>query len=73
MASDQRRTPANSVDREAFRNMCREFARREIGPRWQQADQDKAFPRDFYVAAARAGLIGITADESIGGAEEPRS
>ena len=68
MASDQRRTPANSVDREAFRNMCREFARREIGPRWQQADQDKAFPRDFYVAAARAGLIGITADESIGGA-----
>lgn len=68
MASDQRRTPANSVDREAFRNMCREFARREIGPRWQQADQDKAFPCDFYVAAARAGLIGITADESIGGA-----
>ncbi|MFZ2392377.1 MAG: acyl-CoA dehydrogenase family protein [Rhodoferax sp.] len=60
--------PRNTVDREAFRDMCRAFAQREIGPRWQQADADKQFPRDFYVAAARAGLIGITAPEEIGGA-----
>lgn len=60
--------PVNSVDRAAFREMCRVFAQREIGPRWQQADETKTFPRDFYVACARAGLIGITAPESIGGA-----
>lgn len=48
--------------------MCRAFSQREIGPRWKQADADKRFPRDFYVAAARAGLIGITAPEEIGGA-----
>lgn len=65
---DQRPRPVNSIDREAFRDMCRVFAEREIGPRWKQADDDKTFPRDFYVAAARAGLIGITASEDVGGA-----
>src|SRR5688572_744503 len=59
--------PKNSVDRHAFREMCRVFAEREIGPRWKQADDAKTFPRDFYVAAARAGLIGITAPEEVGG------
>lgn len=63
-----RPTPANSVDRVAFRDMCRRFAEREVAPRWQQADAEKRFPREFYVAAARAGLIGITAAEDIGGA-----
>jgi len=47
--------------------MCRRFAEREIGPRWKAADRDKRFPREFYVAAARAGLIGITAREALGG------
>jgi alkylation response protein AidB-like acyl-CoA dehydrogenase len=60
--------PVNTVDRTAFRDMCREFARREVATRWQQADRERAFPREFYVAMARAGLIGITADESVGGA-----
>ena len=68
MTTQVRPGPVNSVDREAFRDMCREFARREIGPRWQEADRSRTFPREFYVAASRAGLIGITADESIGGA-----
>lgn len=65
---NQRERPVNSIDREVFRDMCRTFSEREIGPRWKQADDDKTFPRDFYVAAARAGLIGITASEDIGGA-----
>lgn len=65
----QRHPPRNTVDRNAFREMCRVFAEREIGPRWEQADRDKKFPREFYVAAARAGLIGITASESVGGSE----
>ncbi len=61
------RKPANTVDREAFRDMCKKFSRQEIAPRWEQADRDKVFPRDFYIACARAGLIGITAPESLGG------
>lgn len=63
-----RAKPLNSVDRTAFRDMCKAFAKREIGPRWQKADDEKQFPREFYVAAARAGLIGITASEDVGGA-----
>ena len=59
--------PGNTVDRQAFREMCRVFADREIRPRWEQADAEKQFPRDFYCAAAKAGLIGITATEDIGG------
>lgn len=62
------RVPANTVDRVAFRDMCKAFAEKEIGTRWKEADAEKRFPREFYVAAARAGLIGITASEDIGGA-----
>ena len=60
--------PANTVDREAFRDMCRAFAEKEIGTRWKEADAERRFPRAFYEAAARTGLIGITASEDIGGA-----
>ena len=42
-----------------FRDMCARFAVAEIEPRWRAADSDKRFPREFYVAAAKAGLIGI--------------
>ena len=68
MNSTARPVPVNTVDRHAFREMCAHFARREIAPRWQEADRTRTFPREFLVAAARAGLIGITADESLGGA-----
>ena len=69
LSSDAARPrPVNTVDRTAFRDMCRAFARREIEPRWREADRERRFPREFYVAAARAGLIGLTADESVGGA-----
>ncbi len=64
-----RRRAKNSVDREAFRDMCRKFAQKEIGPRWQQADKESKFPMEFYHAAAKAGLIGLHAPESLGGAD----
>lgn len=64
----RRPRPRNSVDESEFRELCRRFSDREVGPRWQDADRDKAFPRDFYVAAAKAGLVGITAGEDVGGA-----
>lgn len=69
MTITERRTAANTVDREAFRDMCRKFAEREIKPRWQQADRESRFPRDFYVAAAKAGLIGLHVPETFGGAD----
>ena len=68
MNESVRPRPVNSVDRVVFRDMCRAFAQREIEPRWREADAQRRFPREFYVAAARAGLIGLTADESVGGA-----
>ena len=65
----QRRIPANSVGEREYRDLCAAFARKEIAPRWEQADRDRVFPRDFYVAAARAGLVGVALPESVGGAD----
>jgi alkylation response protein AidB-like acyl-CoA dehydrogenase len=67
MEQTKSRRPANEVDRGQFRDMCARFAAAEIAPRWREADQGRQFPRDFYVAAAHAGLIGITAPEHVGG------
>lgn len=68
MTHDKDRRPINTVDRAMFRDMCARFARAEALPRWEAADRDRTFPRDFYTAAARAGLIGITASPDVGGA-----
>lgn len=63
-----RRRPRNTVEESEFRQLCRRFAEREVATRWESADREKAFPRDFYLAASRAGLIGITAGDDVGGA-----
>ena len=55
MGSNQRPRPANTVDRSAFRDMCRRFALAEIEPRWREADRQRTFPRAFYEAAAPPG------------------
>ena len=65
----ERRIPANSVGEREYRDLCAAFARKEIAPRWEQADRDRAFPREFYVAAAKAGLVGVALPESVGGAD----
>lgn len=64
-----RRIPANTVGEREYRDLCAAFARKEIAPRWEQADRDRTFPRDFYVAAARAGLVGVALPEAVGGAD----
>jgi alkylation response protein AidB-like acyl-CoA dehydrogenase len=68
MASLTTRCPLNTIDEQDFRDTCWKFAQAEIAPRWEQANRDHRFPRDFYVAAGKAGLIGITAPEDVGGA-----
>ena len=51
-----------------YRQLCKTFAEREIAPRWEDAARRCEFPREVYTQAARAGLIGITAPEELGGA-----
>ncbi len=65
----ERRIPANSVGEREYRDLCAAFARKEITPRWEQADRDRVFPREFYVAAAKAGLVGVALPEAVGGAD----
>ena len=65
----ERRRPVETVDRVMFRETCRRFAEREIAPIWQEADRESQFPRAFFTAAAKAGLIGIAAPAEVGGAE----
>ena len=66
--TEERRRPAETVDRVMFRDTCRRFAEREIAPIWEEADRESHFPRAFFTAAANAGLIGIAAPEEVGGA-----
>jgi alkylation response protein AidB-like acyl-CoA dehydrogenase len=69
MSEASRRRPGNSIIAAEFRELCATFARKEIVPRWKAADRDRAFPRDFYHAAAAAGLIGVASPETVGGAD----
>ena len=64
-----RRMPANSVGEREYRDLCAAFTRKEIAPRWEDADRDRVFPREFYVAAAKAGLVGVALPEAVGGAD----
>ncbi|MDQ3983370.1 MAG: acyl-CoA dehydrogenase family protein, partial [Actinomycetota bacterium] len=51
----------------AFREAARDFARREIAPRVEEAERAERTPRDLFVAAGRAGFLGIRYPESVGG------
>lgn len=67
--SAPRRQPKNNVEEPVFRDLCRAFAEREIAPLVKDAERDSVFPRVAYTAAAKAGLIGLHAPESLGGAD----
>lgn len=69
MNMEARRRPAETIDREALRASCAGFARQELAPRWEAATRERTFPREFYVAAAKAGLIGIAAPAALGGSD----
>ncbi len=66
-ATAPRPRPQNHVEESEYRAMCRDFTRREVLPRWEQADRSAEYPLAFYKAAAEAGLVGITAPEELGG------
>ncbi|MFN2586853.1 MAG: acyl-CoA dehydrogenase family protein [Actinomycetota bacterium] len=51
----------------AFRDAAREFARREMAPRVDEAERTERTPRDLFRAAGEAGFLGIRYPESVGG------
>jgi long-chain-acyl-CoA dehydrogenase len=55
----------------AFRDMVRSFIAREITPFHDQWERDGAVSRDVWLAAGRAGLLGIDIDEKYGGGGNP--
>src|ERR1035441_6136166 len=54
-------------EHEAFRDMVRSFIAREITPYHEQWERDGVVSRDVWLAAGRAGLLGIDIDEKYGG------
>lgn len=58
-------------DHDAFRDMVRSFITKEIEPYHEQWDRDGVVSRDVWLAAGRAGLLGIDFDERYGGGGNP--
>jgi alkylation response protein AidB-like acyl-CoA dehydrogenase len=54
-------------EHEAFRDMVRSFISKEISPYHEQWERDGVVSRDVWLAAGRAGLLGIDIDEKYGG------
>jgi alkylation response protein AidB-like acyl-CoA dehydrogenase len=51
----------------AFRDLVRSFIAKEIAPYHDQWERDGMVSRDVWLAAGRAGLLGIEIDEKYGG------
>jgi alkylation response protein AidB-like acyl-CoA dehydrogenase len=58
-------------EHEAFRDMVREFIAREVAPGHEQWERDGMVSREVWLAAGRAGLLGIDIDEKYGGGGNP--
>src|SRR6476661_8616369 len=58
-------------EHDAFRDMARTFIAREITPHHEQWERDGMVSRDVWLAAGRAGLLGIEIDEKYGGGGNP--
>ena len=56
-----------SDEHEAFGDMVRSFIAKEIDPLHKQWEQDGVVSREVWLAAGRAGLLGIDIDERYGG------
>ncbi len=58
-------------EHDAFRDMVRTFITKEIAPYHEQWERDGMVSRDVWLAAGRAGLLGIHIDEKYGGGGDP--
>jgi len=55
-------------DIELLRDTVRDFATDRIAPRAEAIDRENEFPRDLWPELGELGLLGITVEESLGGA-----
>ncbi len=51
----------------ALQDSTREFVRREVTPHLQEWEDSGEVPRELHVAAAKAGLLGVSFPEEVGG------
>jgi acyl-CoA dehydrogenase len=58
-------------EHEAFRDMVRAFIAKEVTPHHDRWERDGIVSRDVWLAAGRAGLLGIHVDEKYGGGGNP--
>ncbi len=54
-------------EQRALQETTREFVRREVGPHLQEWEDAGQTPPELHLAAARAGLLGISFPEEVGG------
>ena len=59
--------PALTEEHEAFRDAIRRFVAKEIAPHATDWDEAGEFPREMYLKAAAAGLLGVGFPEEYGG------
>jgi acyl-CoA dehydrogenase len=56
-----------SAEREALRDVAREFTRREVAPHLQEWEDAGEVPRELHRKAARQGLLGVSFPVEVGG------
>ncbi len=56
-------------DHDAFRDSCAAFLAKHVTPNLETYLEDKALPRDFWLAAGAEGFLGLEIPEDFGGAE----
>ena len=54
-----------------LREHVHQFARQEIAPLATEADEVSRFPNQLWTKFGDMGLLGVTVDESFGGANNP--
>ncbi len=62
------RHPIYDADSDAIREQIRRFIAEEIEPHGEQWEEAGTFPRELYLKAAEAGILGLGFDEAYGGA-----
>ena len=60
---------AYDEDHEAFRDSCSAFLAKHVEPNLEKYLEDKALPREFWLAAGAEGYLGLEIPEEFGGAE----
>ncbi|TXL57717.1 acyl-CoA dehydrogenase family protein [Aeromicrobium terrae] len=60
-------TVFDTPERLALRESARRFTEREIAPNIAQWEDDGQLPRELHLAAAKAGLMGVSFPEEVGG------